>query len=311
MSGRRGRGEAGVRSRLRPSGLAAEPGGPLAGRWRQGWWRRWGGRAGAGRPGGRGGATLEPSVLLPWPPPAPCVAPSPPGRAPGPRTDGPWRRPPPASPCSPPPRSRWPPGPRPAPASVPDPVSELPPHPPLRPSCAEPARGAQLPRPCLLGLLLQPLSDAPQTGRPLSSGPGTPPDPFSRPRPAPCLPQYLPDPLVRLLSDVPPAGMSPLSQDPAPPAQVPQRLPPGRDAPPPRLKTLPPRQAPQRHPGPGSPPQAPQRRPQSPLPPTPANPESTRSRAGTRPLCPVPAAPACPTLISEYKLRVKLTCPPC
>ena len=148
-----------------------------------GWWRRWGGRAGAGRPGGRGGATLKPSVPLPWPPPAPCAAPSPPGRAPGPRTDGPWRRPPPASPCSPPPRSRWPPGPRPAPALAPDPVSERAPR--RRLSLAEPARGANSLAPAWWGSFSSP------SATPLGLGGPSPQAPPRRPRPAPSLPQYL------------------------------------------------------------------------------------------------------------------------
>lgn len=154
-----------------------------AGLERPGRWRRWGGRAGAGQPGGRGGATLEPRVPLPWPPPAPRAAPSPPGRAPGPRTDGPWRRPPPASPCSPSPRSRWRPGPRPALVSAPDPVSERPPTPALRgisprgppwgpdpfattlrDSFSKPLSDAPSGRPPASARFPQPLSDSPQAG---------------------------------------------------------------------------------------------------------------------------------------------------
>lgn len=135
----------------------------LAGRGRPGRWRRWGGRAGAGRPGGRGGATLQPRVPLPWPPPAPGAAPSPPGRAPGPRTDGPWRRPPLASPCSLPPRSRWRPGPRPALASAPDPVSERSPTPALRGTSPRGQPGGYSPLATTLrDSFPKPLSDAPQ-----------------------------------------------------------------------------------------------------------------------------------------------------
>lgn len=167
----------GVRSRLRPSGLAAEPGGPCTAGAVAALGR---GRAGAGLPGGRGGATPEPRVPLRWPPPAPRAAPSPPGRAPGPRTDGPWRRPPPASPCSPPPRSRWRPGPRPAPASAPDPVSERAPAPTLRrarprgdagrPVWGGPTRSSHLP-----GLLLPAPQRRPPDGAVLAPGPETPP----------------------------------------------------------------------------------------------------------------------------------------
>lgn len=209
--------------RLRPSGLTAEPGGPRA----AGAWRRWGGRAGAGRSGGRGGATLEPSVPLPWPPPAPSAAPSPPGRAPGPRTDGPWRRPPPASPCSPPPRSRWPPGPRPAPASAPDPVSERPPAPVLR--GARPGHPTTSPLPS--GIPSPALSDAPRVARAPTSGPETPPGPSATPpgrRPL-CLSTS--ETLSPGFSvTLPGTGRLFCLRTPVTPAQAPQRLPPDRDA---------------------------------------------------------------------------------
>lgn len=172
--------------------------------------RRWGGRAGAGRPGGRGGATLKPSVPLPWPPPAPCAAPSPPGRAPGPRTDGPWRRPPPASPCSPPPRSRWPPGPRPAPALAPDPVSERAPR--RRLSLAEPAQGPNFLAPAWWGSFSSP------SATPLGLGGPSPQAPPRRPWPAPSVPQYLrPFPQAPQRRPPRPGGLP--SQGLAPPAQ--------------------------------------------------------------------------------------------
>lgn len=298
-----------MRNRLRPSGVAAEPGGP----------RTAGAVAALGR-AGRGGATPEPRVPLPWPPPAPCAAPSPPGRAPGPRTDGPWRRPPPASPCSPPPRSRWRPGPRPAPASAPDPVSER--APASAPRRARPRGDAGRPAwggpnplaPTSRDSFSQPLSDAPRPGRSPALKPGASP----HPQPlsdapgarAPSLPQDLllgsfsqapkrrllgwdvssargpATPLLKFLSDSARVGMPPLPQHVPGSCPVYQRRTSPRDATPS--------------------PQAPQLLPRARIPS--ANPTTTpprlsaqeraRRRAQRAPSlsAPFPAAPACRTL---------------